>query len=197
MSEGFRKDLEKAVNETLIDIKDFRRYHTYDVKGNDKMYVHAIKKRCNERYDEFFEKILKPRANSENKIRCDVAAMLWAVFEDSNEVLGFIKVSKFIPTPEWDIVDHWLKEFQRPVEELRGVGLSAVSSAYGILVEYYKRWTVQQKYERIYSSSDKFADWVVLFEKNQTLVKGEERPFDLREIAEKIKALASVTSTQK
>ncbi len=185
---SFYQDVEQKVNTTIINIEDFRKYHTNERNENDPMYLFTVKKLNNDRYEYFHETILKPRSK-DGKIMCKHAADLWIVYDDSYEVLNSVKHSEHARKPVKEDVDYWVKEFEKPIEELYEYGNVVISSAYGLLIDYYRYNMIEQKYTRIYSKSDNFDDWLALLDKNRTLIQGEEVPFNIQMVTEKASTL--------
>ncbi len=188
---NFYDSVKQKVDNTMIDIKDFGRYHKYTISESDPVGVFKLKKIHNSRYEEFYNNILAPRS-SEGKILCSTASFLWIVHEDVREVLGTYKHLEHLRQTDKALVDYWLKEFERPIEELYPYGVNTISSAYGMIIDYYREWFVRQKYERIYSKGTCFDEWFDLAENNKTLLEGQETPFDIEAVADKAKILMQI-----
>lgn len=189
---SFYQEVSEQVDNVLINPVDFKKYHTNIVKENDRMLVAAVKKLNNERYERFEKEILLPRCDVNGKIKSGLASKLWIVYEDSYEVLNTIKVVDKLRTVDHDVAQFWIKEFERPIEELYTHGVNAMSSIYGLLIEYFRQQVVIEKYERVYSKGETFDEWFELADKNWMLYNGEELPFDISKISEKAKTIIAV-----
>lgn len=186
------KDFQKVLDETMVDIKDFRKYHTHKInEASDTVAVMKIKNLHNARYDKFFEEILKPRANKDGKIRCELIARLWHVYQDSYEVLKCREFYDHLRLVDRKDVDYWLDIFSAPIEELYQYGSNVLSIGFGILSDYLRQWWLQEKWDRIYSKSDKFDDWLDLTENQVTFMSGQEAPYELKPIAEKFQIISA------
>ena len=60
------------------------------------------------------------------------------------------------------------------------------------MIDYYRDWFTREKFERIYSKSSEFSDWLELAEKNKDLIEGQEIPFDIKKVCEKAQAIINV-----
>ena len=188
---SFYQSIDEKVDNTIIDIKDFGKYHKHVLSETDPMGVFKVKKLNNARYEDFFSQILKPRSK-DGKILCSTASLLWIVFEDSREVLNTYKNIKHLRPMDKELVNFWIKEFEKPIEELYEYGINTISSAYGIVIDYYRDWAVKEKYDRIYSKGDKFDEWFKLAENNKSIIQGDDIPFDIKTISEKAKIMIQV-----
>src|SRR5262245_672003 len=151
------KVLEQQVSEVMIDIRDFGKYHKYELKPNDKIFAHAAKKCANARYEEFFEKALKPNATSDGKILCGLAECLWEVFVEKELTKKYFEnCEKLGKRFDETAARFWIKEFDRPIEELFHYTSAVIGSAYNLVVEYHKDWLIREKHARIYSKGDDY-----------------------------------------
>lgn len=186
---SFYQMLERDVDNQIINIKDFAKYHRYVYIQTDSVLVDKVKHLKNDRYD-FFEKNILQSHSDNGKIKTKDAALLWIVYEDSYEVLSAYKNRSNLRFVDPKIAQFWINEFQKPIDELFKYGSNVISSALGIVIDYYREWIVEQKYNRIYSKSEKFDDWIELAKKNQTLLNGEDvPPFDIMDIRTKAQSI--------
>lgn len=190
---SFYQDVGDKAENTPINPKDFAKYHIFRISENDKMYAYKAKTKHNERYRLFEEKILNNHLDKDGKILAKKASFLWMVFDDSREILNFVKFQENLRITDSKIAKFWIKEFtEKPIEELYDYGINVISSAYGIVVDYFREYVMMQKYERIYSKSNDFDEWFELADKNRTLMEGQEIPFDIQKISEKAKTIIAV-----
>lgn len=188
---SFYQMLERDVDKQIINIKDFARYHRYVYSQTDSVLVDKVKHLKNDRYDNF-EKTILEKYSDNGKIKTEDATLLWMVYEDSHEILNAYKNQDHLRRVDPKIAQFWIDEFQKPINELFAYGSNVISSALGIVIDYYREWFVSQKYDRIYSKSTKFEDWIELAKKNRTLLMGEEVPnFNVQEIREKAQSIIS------
>jgi hypothetical protein len=185
--QGFQEELDKQ----LVDIKDVAKYYRHRLDPNDRKLAYELKEHFNNLYKTFEEQILPRFANKEGKITTKMVSILWVIYEDSHEVLNFIKnSSKVIRLTDPELAKWWINEFNtKSVVELFGYGKNAVSAGYSIVLDYYRDWMVNEKYNRIYSQSNDFDEWVKLADKNITLMNDEEFPYDLRDLHAKAKTI--------
>ena len=182
----------KQVGETMIDIKDFSKYHRHTFnEQEDTMGVYNVKKLNNKRYDFFHENILVPRS-TDGKIRCDEASMLWMVYEDAKEVLSTYDNLKYLRPIDEKLVQYWLNEFKKGITDLHEYGVNVISSGYGIVIDYHRDWFTKEKYERIYSRGKTFDEWLELARKNDLFLQGQEMPFDIHSIREKVEIMLKI-----
>jgi len=90
------------------------------------------------------------------------------------------------------LAQYWIKEFEKPIEELFLYGCNSISSAYGILIDYYRDWLVKEKYDRIYSKTTDFNEWVRLVDNNKTLMEGGDVPFNMADVADKASKIIKI-----
>ncbi len=189
----FHDDLNSKVGNIMIDIKDFPRYHRLKLTENDPMNVHKIKKLHNEKYELFHKTVLVPAAEkSEGKILCSKAALMWIVYNEAKEVEMTRKCLHLFPKINMDLSKWWIKEFDRPIEDLYSYGMNVISTGYQMVIDYYKDWMFTQKWERIYSKGSSFWEWYELADNQKGLMEGQESPFDLDPVMTKAKILMSV-----
>jgi hypothetical protein len=196
---SFYQLLEKQVDATLIDVRDFAKYHRHVInEQKDSIAVVKIMKMNNERY-EFFEKSYLLPNSKDGKISNKEACLLWMVYEDMREVLSYhdALLKGTVRGCDEKIAKFWIGEFERPVNELYDYGPNTISSAYGAIIEYHREWFVKEKYARIYSlvsekEEDAFEKYVELARKSLLLIQGQEFPFDIMSIKEKVHVLTSV-----
>lgn len=192
-SNALYKSIEEEVDKQMIYIKDFARYHRYRLSDNDVIGAYKIKKLHNARYEKFHNDILTKYANKEGKIQAKKAGLLWIVYDEAREINSLNKMKdKLRPLVDKKIVDFWLKEFEKPIEELYIYGINTISSAYGIIIDYYRDWILREKYERVYSKGDTFDVWFEHADKNLSLMEGSETPFDMTGITEKSTILTQI-----
>lgn len=190
---SFYQDVDEKVSNTMIDIKDFARYHVHKPRGNEKMYVYQTMMLNNEKYKDFEELVLKQHADENGKIICKKAAFLWIVYDDSREVIRYNKHGSKLRVVDPEKAKFWIREFEeKSIDELYEYGTNTISSAYGIVIDFFREWIIEQKYERIYSQSNDYEKWFELAEQNKDLIEGREVPFDIQMVKEKATTLINV-----
>ena len=189
---SFYQNVEEKVDETLVDLKDFRRYHIHKLDMNDRRYSYEVKKLTNERY-ETFEKMMEKFVNQDNKIQTAKLSLLWMLFDESSEILSYHKHLDELRRTDKSQVLKWIKIVEHStVQELFPYGVNVASSVYGMIIDYYREWMITQKYDRIYSKGTTIDEWFEEAQKHLPLMKGEEIPFDIQMVSEKLKTLISV-----
>lgn len=191
---SFYQIVSQQADETEIDIKDFRRYHIHVFEDSkDSILIRHIKKANNDRYEEFEKTHLIPASNN-NKILNKNACLMWMVYEDMKEVLGTYELRKKGLLKEVDekLAQFWIEEFKKDIVDLWANGVNAVSSGYGIVIDYYRDWVVREKYTRIYSLGTTFEECIEYAKKNIDLLQGKEMPFNLMDVREKAEVILKV-----
>lgn len=189
---SFYKEVNDAIDAQPIDVKDFARYHTHKIDKEDRKYSIEVKELINKMYGNFNDSILSRYATN-GKIASKKASLLFVLYEDSFEVLNMMKYSGRIRTADPELAKWWIEEIGKKTPfELYSYGKNTISSAYGIIIDYFRDWMITEKYNRIYSKSNDFDEWVRLAEANSSLMSGAEIPFDISAIAEKCKAIISI-----
>lgn len=184
-------DVANAIDSVMVDGRDLEKYHTFPIKPTDLSAVKKLKQACNEKYKTFYDTLLKPRLDKDNKIKCDIASKLWIYFEDSKDVFSYIENMDKLPSYTDDSYqkqfDFWVKEFTTlEMHELYDkYSLNVISAAYGLILETCKRWSILQKYERIYSKSKDIDKILVLMDENMKLLDGSESLVNIGEIGKK------------
>lgn len=202
------KFIDQKVREQLIDIKDFAKYHRYETKQSDPVDMYMVKKLKNDRYDYFHRYVLKPRSK-DDKIHNEEASYLWIAFEDAREVITAMRLKNKFRKSDMELINFWIEEFKKPIEDLFYHGINVISSGLGILVDYYREWFAVEKFRKIYSqtldideiinakelSNDKLTkyilkhidEWYKLTMKNEKFVNESEAPFNMKEYDTKAK----------
>lgn len=184
ITEQGHKDIQRAAGNTMINVKDFTKRNRFVISPNDDKNVTSLKQQHNERYDIFLKDILMPRTK-DNMIRSDDASFLWIVYTDEFETLNFKKHENKLRPINKELVDYWIDMFKKSHSELYHYGINTISSAYGLLIDYYRQWYTNQKYEKIYSKGKTFDDFLELANENIGLIDLSEEPFDMKSIASK------------
>ena len=197
MTTTLNKSFSQMVDEQLIDITDFSKYHLHKLNENDMRYAYEVKEEVNKMYQTFHETILKKHADKDSKIPTKKGALLWVLYEDSFEVMNMVKHKSLLREVDDSIPKWWIEEItgKSPVQLFSTYGKNTISSAYGIIIDYYRDWVINQKYTRIYSKSKNFDDWIELASQNMSLMNCEEQPFDMKKIEEKCKTIIAVPRT--
>lgn len=185
----YRNYLDQQVSEVVVDINDFGKRFLQPIQPNEKVYTLAAKNYANARYEDFFQNVLKPNADAEGRIVCGKAALLWEIFIEKQLCIKYFECSAHLKNVfDENVVKFWLKEFERPVEELFHYTSAIISTAYYLITEYHKDWLIKQKYEKVYSTSN---DYAVLVDKLKMFkeITKQEIKYDMRMIGEKVKTM--------
>lgn len=172
----YQQSLNKNIDEQEIYINDFGKYHRFRITDTETSETKIIKELNNSRYEEFFQNYLKPFSTNDKITSLD-ANLLWYIFEDTREIFGYEKNRNYLPKSNKDLVDFWMKEFEKPIEELYMYGTNAIARALSVVVEYYREWFHNQKFERIYSKGNSIQEWFKLAKENKDLMEGIENPY--------------------
>lgn len=190
---AFYQLLDNQINDTLIDPKDFAKYHVYPLNDRDSVIERRVKEIHNKDYHKFEQEHIIPYC-VDGKIKAGDAALRWMVFEDEKEVrmTRLMLTSGFIHPVDEGVARFWLKEFEKDIDELYKYGKNVISSGFSCVVDYFREWFVNEKYERIYKGSSSFEEYLQRALKYKDLLEGKEIPFDLQKIRYKSNILLKI-----
>lgn len=188
---AFYQLLDQQIGSTPIDPKDFAKYHLYPLDDRDSLIERRVKELKNKEYYAFEKEHLLPFC-VEGKIKSGEASLRWMVFEDERDVrmTRLMLTDGLIQKGDERIGKFWIKEFEeKDINDLCKYGKNVISSGFSHVIDYFREWFVNEKYERIYKGSSTFEEYVQRAAKHKDLLEGKEIPFDLQKIRYKVNIL--------